>query len=92
MKKMFKNESTKQAFNAWLAIGGGINPHPKDVERFYDFAHEYFKNGEDLHKEEFVEMCKEITHTTLQTNREICQKYYEKLKTIVEYLKWDDKR
>lgn len=92
MDKRFKKESTEQAFNAWLAIGGGINSNPKDVERFYEFAREYFKNGEVLEKEVFVKMCKKFTHTTRQTNRGICQKYYEKLKTIVEYLKWDDKR
>lgn len=85
------NESTQKAFESWLTIGGGINPNIADEERFYVFAYEYFRNKDNIDEKTFVKMCKKHTHTTCREKRGICQKYYRKLMTIIDFLKWNSK-
>lgn len=82
------NESTQKAFDSWLEISGGISPNTSDEERFYVFAYKYFKNKDNLDEITFVKMCKKHTYTTRNEKRGICQKYYRRLMTIVEFLKW----
>ena len=88
MDKIFKEESTQKAFESWLKISTGIAPNTPDKNRFYAFAYEYFKHGEFIDKDTFVKKCKAFTHTTRSTNRGVCQKYYEKLELIVDFLKY----
>lgn len=88
MEEKLKKDLTLKAFESWLEIGGGINPNPEDVERFYKFACEYCNNGENLSKKTFVKMCKKYTRTTRNINRGVCQKYYDRLNTICDFIKW----
>lgn len=85
------NESTQKAFVSWLEISEGISPNTSDEERFYVFAYNYFKNEDNLDEKTFVKMCKKYTHTTRCEKRGICQKYYRKLMTIIDFLKWNSK-
>lgn len=86
MEEKFLKESTLKAFESWLKIGGGFNPHPNDIERFYEFAYEYYKNKENLSDEMFSKMCKEYNANNFDES--ICQKYYDRLKTICDFVKW----
>lgn len=90
MEQIFKNNCTQDAFDAWLN-NNGITPHPMDEERFYTFAFEYFKNEEYIDQRAFVKICKKYTHTTRTENRGICQKYYQRLITLVNFMKWNKK-
>ena len=85
-RNIFKCKNTNKAFLDWIKVFGATY-HPSDVIRFYDFAVVYYRNREDVSKKAFVKECKKYTHTTQRENRGICQKYYEKLFTIVEFLK-----
>lgn len=91
MKQIFSNDATQKAFDSWLSIGGGINPNPEDKERFYTFANEYAKNNENIDEKIFVKICKKYTHTSHSVNRGICQKYYQRLITLVDFMKWNKK-
>lgn len=88
---IFKSKETEQAFENWLAIGGGVNPHPEDDTRFYHFTEIFCKNSEFLDKDTFVQQCKKSTHTTRRLNRGICQEYYKKLTTIVDFIHYQNK-
>lgn len=88
---MFINKQTRDAFHSWLSIGGGINYNSPDLERFYHFADVYCKYHENVTEKEFVKAAKQYTHTTISTNRGICQKFYRKLKTIQEYFSYKEK-
>jgi len=90
-RKIFTCKSTQDTFNSWMQIGGGINPNTSDVERFYAFVSKYFENGEYISKEVFVKECKRYTHCTRIVNRGVCQKYYYKIETIVDFLKYQSK-
>lgn len=91
-KKLTFKKSTETAFDSWAGKwSNGIECHPADDEFFYAFALEYYMNGEKMRKEDFVKKCKQYTHTTQRLKRGICQKYYERLNTIVYFLKWNSK-
>lgn len=86
MEEKFLKDSTLIAFKSWQEIGGGFNPHPNDIERFYKFAYEYYSNKENLSDEMFSKMCKEYNADNFDES--ICQKYYDRLKTICDFIKW----
>lgn len=89
-KSLFKSKETEDAFFAWLKIGGGINSHPEDVNRFYSFVYLFLKNKETISKNRFVLECKKFTHTTHNLKRGICQNYYTKLTNVEDFVKTMD--
>lgn len=91
VKSIFKSKEVEQAFENWLSIGGGINPHPEDDRRFYRFAELFCINSESIDKDTFVQQCKKSTHTTQRLNRGICQEYYKKLMIIVDFINFQNK-
>ena len=91
MKNNDLKESTQKAFDAWLKWDNGIEYHPADDAEFYAFAVQYYNNRENMSKKDFVKMCKQRTHTTRREKRGICQKYYERLTIIINFLKWKTK-
>ena len=85
MKSIFKSEETQKAFEKWITPYNGINPHPLDDERFYSFVKVYIKMEESVTREVFSKEAKRYTHTTKNYKRGICQKYYDKLNSIIEF-------
>lgn len=82
---IFKSFKTQEAFENWLSIGGGINPNPPDVQRFFVFVKVFCQNEERVTKEQFVNEVKKYTHTSIRINRGVCQKYYSYLDIIQKY-------
>lgn len=57
MEDLFTSEATNQAFNVWANPDmPPITYHPLDIERFYDFVHQFYENESDkmINEEEFV--------------------------------------
>ena len=90
-KQVFKNASTQKAFDQWANKWiDGITRHELSDKDFYHFAHVYYKNRENISKEKFVYICKKWTKTSRNNRRGICQKYYGKLETIIDFMQWAD--
>lgn len=82
---------TEKAFREWLELWNGIQVHPLDMDRFYTFAEAYYNNSEDVPKELFCKEAKKFTKTSRKHNYGLTQKYYNRLITIVEFLKWQNR-
>lgn len=91
-----KSEKTKEAFNAWLKTFDGIQIHPLDDERFYQFVKQFYLQDESVTREAFSKEAKRYTYTSRSYKRGICQKYYDKMMVIIDFIKkmhiqlWDD--
>lgn len=82
-----KSEKTKEAFDAWIKTFDGIQIHPLDDERFYQFVKNFYLQGENVTREAFSNEAKRYTHTSRLYKRGICQKYYDKMMVIIDFIK-----
>ena len=87
MASIFKNNETQKVFDEWIQPFNGINPHPLDDERFYAFVRKYYLNNEAVSREVFSKEARKYTHTTRTINRGICQKYYDRMISIIGFIK-----